>query len=149
MVRAHDRNRIPIGWAIDGANRHDSMLLAPTLDAASSRGLLEGIETIWLDRAYDSRVTRQRLAETSIANAEIAAKRRRGSRDAPRRQRLGLRWPVERTNSWLSNYGQLRRNTDRRVVHRLAQLALVVTLLIVAKLIDRQKSTPAAMAPIR
>ena len=26
---------------------------------------------------------------------------------------LGMRWTVERTNSWLSNYGQLRRNTDR------------------------------------
>ncbi len=29
---------------------------------------------------------------------------------------MGLRWPVERTNSWLSNYGQLRRNTDRNLV---------------------------------
>lgn len=38
----------------------------------------------------------------------------------------GLRWPVERTNSWLSNFGQLRRNTDRRTNHRLAQLALAV-----------------------
>jgi hypothetical protein len=26
---------------------------------------------------------------------------------------LGLRWIVEAANSWLSNYGQLRRNTDR------------------------------------
>src|SRR5438128_6363436 len=23
---------------------------------------------------------------------------------------LGMRWPIERTNSWLSNFGQLRRN---------------------------------------
>ena len=27
--------------------------------------------------------------------------------------RLGLRWIVEATNTWWSNYGQLRRNTDR------------------------------------
>jgi hypothetical protein len=33
---------------------------------------------------------------------------------------LGMRWPVERTNSWLSNFGQLRRNTDRFVHRRLA-----------------------------
>ena len=32
--------------------------------------------------------------------------------------RFGLRWIVESTNSWLSNYGQLRRNTDRRSAHR-------------------------------
>jgi hypothetical protein len=47
-----------------------------------------------------------------------------------------MRWPVERTNSWLSNFGQLRRNTDRAVAHRLAQMALAITLLITAKLID-------------
>jgi hypothetical protein len=47
-----------------------------------------------------------------------------------------MRWPVERTNSWLSNFGQLRRNTDRRIAHRLAQLSLAIVLLITAKLID-------------
>ncbi len=49
---------------------------------------------------------------------------------------LGMRWPIERTNSWLSNFGQLRRNTDRRIEHRLAQLALAIVALITAKLID-------------
>jgi len=53
-------------------------------------------------------------------------------------------WPIERTNSWLSNFGQLRRNTDRRITHRLAQLALAVALLITAKLIDwRDRWSPA------
>ena len=32
-----DRNGIPIGWAIDGANRHDSVLLGPTLDDAGAK----------------------------------------------------------------------------------------------------------------
>ncbi len=49
---------------------------------------------------------------------------------------LGMRWPVERTNSWLSNFGQLRRNTDRCSAHRLAQMALAVVFLLTAKLID-------------
>ena len=49
---------------------------------------------------------------------------------------LGMRWTVERTNSWLTNYGQLRRNTDRRIHHRLAQLALVIALIITIKLIN-------------
>ena len=57
---------------------------------------------------------------------------------------LGMRWPVERTNSQLSNFGQLRRNTDRRPQHRLAQLALAIALLICAKLIDwRNRWNPA------
>jgi len=61
-----------------------------------------------------------------------------GTADGPKLVPLGMRWPIERTNSWLSNFGQLRRNTDRRVAHRLAQLALAVALLITAKLIDWQ-----------
>ena len=52
-----------------------------------------------------------------------------------------MRWTVERTNSWLSNYGQLRRNTDRRIQHRLTQLAVV--LIIAIKLINwRNRRNP-------
>ena len=42
-----DRNGIPIGWAIEGANRNDSILLEATLDDAAERGLLADVETIW------------------------------------------------------------------------------------------------------
>jgi hypothetical protein len=48
---------------------------------------------------------------------------------------LGMRWPVERTNSWLSNFGQLRRNTDRFIHHRLDSIALAIALVITIKLI--------------
>jgi hypothetical protein len=46
-----------------------------------------------------------------------------------------MRWPVERTNSWLPNFGQLRRNTDRFITHRLATLALAIALILTIKLI--------------
>ncbi len=62
---------------------------------------------------------------------------------------MGLRWPVERTNSWLSNYGQLRRNTDRTTAHRLAQFAFVVALLLTAKLIDWRNRWSPTLSPIR
>jgi transposase len=107
-----DAKGIPIGWVADGANRNDSVLLAPTLDDAATRGLLADVETIWLDRGYDSEATRQRLAERALDDAVIARKRKRGSKAPKTNQPMGLRWPVERTNSWLSNFGGLRRNTD-------------------------------------
>jgi transposase len=144
-----DKNGIPIGWTIDGANRNDSVLLAPTLDDAANRGLLCEIETLWLDRGYDSAVTRERLAEREIDDAIIAKKRKRGSNAPKTSQPMGLRWPVERTNSWLSNFGQLRRNTDRKTVHRLAQLALAVAILLTAKLIDWRNRWSQDLAPIR
>jgi hypothetical protein len=50
--------------------------------------------------------------------------------------RLGLRWVVEATKTWWSNYGQLRRNTDRRARHRHAALCRATAILIVGRLID-------------
>jgi transposase len=137
---ATDTNGVPIGWVADGANRNDSVLLAPTLDDVAKRGLLDDIETLWLDRGYDSELTRTRLAERGIEDAVIAKKRKQGQ-DAgtTKRQPMGLRWPVERTNSWLSNFGQMRRNTDRFSAHRLAQFALAVALIITVKLVKWAK----------
>ena len=83
------------------------------------------------------------------ARCEIRGKRRRGTAATKRAVPLGLRWPVERSNSWFTNFGQLRRNTDRSVVHRLAQLALAVTSLITAKLIDWRNRWAGRPAPIR
>jgi transposase len=144
-----DRFGIPVGWTIDGANRNDSILLAATLDSAAIRGLLDEVDTIWLDRGYDSDVTRQRLAERNVDDAVIATKRKRGSTEPTKNQPMGLRWPVERTNSWLSNFGQLRRNTDRKTPHRLAQFALAVAFLLTAKLIDWRNRWSPTPPPIR
>jgi transposase len=144
-----DAKGIPIGWVADGANRNDSVLLAPTLDDAATRGLLADVETIWLDRGYDSEATRQRLAERALDDAVIARKRKRGSKAPKTNQPMGLRWPVERTNSWLSNFGGLRRNTDRKTIHRLAQFALAVAFLLTAKLIDWRNRWSPGSVPIR
>ena len=79
----------------------------------------------------------------------IAKKRKRGACEGTKNQPMGLRWPVERTNSWLSNFGQLRRNTDRKTIHRLAQFALAVALLLIAKLIDWRNRWSRGLSPIR
>jgi transposase len=140
---------IPFGWTADGANRNDSVLLEPTLEDASSRGFLEQVVTIWLDRGYDSAATRERLASFEIDDAVIAKKRKRGSTGPTPRQPMGLRWQVERTNSWLTNFGGLRRNNDRKTEHRLAQLALAIAFIITAKLIDWRNRWMPDLSPIR
>jgi transposase len=144
-----EKNGIPIGWTIEGANRNDCILLEPTMTSAAERGLLGDIETIWLDAGYDSAATRTLLVTNGITDAVIARQRRHGEPKAAKRTKMGLRWPVERTNSWLSNYGQLRRNTDRKSVHRLAQLALAITFLLAAKLIDWRNRWMPELSPIR
>lgn len=135
-----DRSGIPIGWTTDGANRHDTVLFTPTLDQATRRGLLGDIETLHLDRGYDSKAVWSTCSELGLEDVVCTRQRRDGKKAgvkrSPKPRPLGMRWPVERTNSWLSNFGQLRRNTDRTIAHRLAQMALAIALLITAKLID-------------
>jgi hypothetical protein len=44
-----------------------------------------------------------------------------------------MRWIVEAAYTWWSNYGQLRRNTNRRTHHYHAALCLATTILIVGR----------------
>jgi len=144
-----DRAGIPLSWSADGANRNDCVLLVPTLAGVVTTGLVTDIETIWLDRGYDHDTTRAELKAVGIDDAVIAKRRKRGQAKRALKVPLGLRWPVERTNSWLSNFGQLRRNTDRKVRHRLAQFALAVVFLLTAKLIDWRNRWSPGCVPIR
>lgn len=146
---ATDRSGIPIGWATDGANRHDQKLLDATLGAVLRRGLLDDVATVHLDRGYDADTVRQTMADHEIADVVIARRRTTGRATAKRQVPLGLRWPVERTNAWLANFGQLRRNTDRKIAHRLAQFALAVVFVITAKLIDWRNRWSPGCVPIR
>ena len=63
---ATDKAGIPLGWAADGANRHDIPLLKPTLAFVEQTGLLDEIETLHLDRGYDANTVRDLLGELGI-----------------------------------------------------------------------------------
>jgi transposase len=132
---ATDRAGIPVGWVVDAANRNDPLLVAPTLDAVAARGLLEEIGTLHLDRGYDAGTVRQACADRGLTDVVCPRRRPPGKGRVKKRAALGLRWPVERTNSWLSNFGQLRRNTDRAIAHRSAALGLAIVLIVTVKLV--------------
>ena len=147
---AADAAVIPVGWAAAGANRNDIMLFEPTIGEISRRELHHDIDTVHLDRGYIGDRVDQAADKLGITDIVRAPKQQRtGGGAEPKAVPLGLRWTVERTNSWLSNYGQLRRNTDRRPEHRLAQLALAVTLIITVKLIDHHSRWQSHQPPIR
>ncbi len=90
---AVDARGIPLGVVTAPANRHDSPLLAQTLDAARALGLLPEGTSIRLDRGYDSQATREKLRDRGLI-PEISEK----GRPAP--VAATGRWIVERTNSW-------------------------------------------------
>lgn len=138
---ATDAQGIPLGWVAGAANRTDMVLFPGTLEAVDDQGLLEDIDTLHLDRGYNNGVVRRQAADlgiTRIVAPPIRGRRTEGT--APTLHvPLGRRRAVERTHSWLSNYGQLRRSTDRKVAHRQAQLAFVVAILLIAKLLDHRR----------
>jgi len=142
---ATDGNGVLLGWAIAGANRSDLKLLIPTLRDIARHQPLDRIGTIHLDRYYDFPKIRRQLQDHGLTNPNIQRRKPIGGTRPPSNQQLGHRWVVEGTHSWLSNYGQLRRNTDRRTIHRHAQLCLAATLIIAIKLINQQHQQP----PIR
>src|SRR5664279_182022 len=67
-----DRAGIPIGWTTDGANRHDTVLFSTTLEPAVRRGLLCDIETLHLDRGYDSKGVQPPCTELGLADVICA-----------------------------------------------------------------------------
>ena len=66
-----DGNGIPLGRVLAGANRHDSPLLAPTLDRLADLGPLPEHITVHLDAGYDSAKTRE-PSPTAGCHGEIA-----------------------------------------------------------------------------
>ena len=103
-----DSEGIPLGVVAAGANRHDSPLLAPTLEALRTLGGLPESVSVHLDRGYDSKLTRRLLEERGLAG--VISER---GRSAPlwHHQTLG-----HRTNQLLDQRPQ-----EASVVHREAR----------------------------
>ena len=115
---------VPIATVSAPANTVDHALLAETLDALKDFQPLPEHVTVHLDAGYDYRPCREVLTERGL-HGEIA------HRGTPAPIQVGRRWVVERTNSWLNDFGRLRRCTERRrdcVDAYLALAAAIVTI---------------------
>jgi transposase len=97
---------IPLDRVLAPANRHDSVLLAATLDKLDEIGPLPDEITVHLDAGYDSQKTRTELESRSM-KGEIAHKGDKAPVQA------GQRWHVERTNAWHNNFNKVQRCYER------------------------------------
>jgi transposase len=98
---------IPLGRVLAGAHRHDSPLLAPTLDLLEDLGPRPDRITVHLDAGYDSGKTRDTLTARGL-HGQIARKGEKAPIQA------GQRWHVERTNAWHNSFNRLQRCYERR-----------------------------------
>ena len=126
---AVDAEGIPIGSVTAPANRHDSPLLVPTLEHASASvgAMLDGT-SVYLDRGYDSDLTRRRLEDRGLL-AEISKKGKPAPLQATKR------WVVERTSSWHNAHKKLVWCTERRGVVIDFWVAFSEVVIIVRRLI--------------
>ena len=99
---AVDAKGIPLGSVSAPANRHDSPLLVPTMEAASEAlGALPEGASVHLDRGYDSSLTRERVKERGLG-WEISGK--------------GKPAPYWATNRWVVERTSARHNAHKKLV---------------------------------
>jgi len=98
---------IPLDRVLAPASRHDSPLLAPTLDKLTGLGPLPKDIRVHLDAGYDSQATRAELAGRGMTG-QIAHKGEKAPIQA------SGRWQVERTNAWHNAFNRLQRCYERR-----------------------------------
>ncbi|GAA2280048.1 IS5-like element ISCgl6 family transposase [Kitasatospora cystarginea] len=125
---------IPLGRVLAGANRHDSPLLAPTLDLLDDLGPLPDVITVHLDAGYDSDKTRTELAARNL-HGRIAHKGEKAPIQASQR------WYVERTRAWQNAFHRLARCYERRKTVVNAFFDLADTIITVRSLIRRAWTT--------
>ncbi len=128
-----DGNGIPLAVAVDGANRHDSKLLAATLD-----GLVvlhpepeQCEQHLCLDKGYDYEFVR---SEVEGRGYEHHIRGRREERVRHHPDGKARRWVVERTISWLNRSRRLLVRWEKKKENYLAFVHLACAQLIFAKL---------------
>ncbi|MGW1848909.1 IS5 family transposase [Streptomyces sp. NPDC001966] len=125
---------IPLGRVLAGANRHDSPLLAQTLDRLDDLGPLPDNITVHLDAGYDSDKTRALLNERGL-HGRIAHKGEKAPIQASHR------WHVELTHAWQNAFQRLARCYERRATVINAFFDLADAIITVRSLIRRAWTT--------
>ena len=101
-----DAEGIPVGLAVDGANRHDMKLVRATVDSVAvprPAPTPDQPQGMCLDKGYDFDEVRRTLEEFGFT-AHI---RSRGEEAKAIKKEAGFkarRWVVERTHGWLNRF---------------------------------------------
>jgi putative transposase len=115
---------VPIGLAIEGANRHDMKLVRPTIESIvieRPEPSQEQPQGMCLDKGYDYDEVRDILREFGFT-AHI---RSRGEEAKAIKREAGFkarRWMVERSHSWMNRFRRLLVRWDKKPENYLALL---------------------------
>ena len=122
---------VPIGLAVDGANRNDFKLAKETLESipVARPGAADGArQGLCLDKGYDYDEVRD-LAKEFGYTAHIRSRGEEAQalkRDARRKAR---RWVVERTHSWLNRFRRILIRWEKKAENYLGLLHLACAII--------------------
>ena len=129
--RLTEGHGIPIGLALEGANRPDMQLVRPTLDSLvvkRPQPTEAPPQGMGLDKGYDDQEVRDSVEECGCT----APIRSRGEEAQARQEQAGQkarRWVVERTHAWMNRCRRLVVRWDKKPEHSMAFLHFACALI--------------------
>lgn len=122
-----EANGVPVGLAVEGANRHDKELVEATLESipvARPEPTADKPQGMCLDKGYDYHDTRDLVREFGFT-AHVRA----GGEEAKALKReagfKARRWVVERTPSWMNRFRRILIRWEKKVENYFGMLHLV------------------------
>jgi putative transposase len=112
-----DGGGLPVGLAVEGANRNDFKMARPTIESIPVQRpepTAEHPQGMCLDKGYDYDEVRDLMAEFGFT-AHIRA---RGAEAKALKQEAGFkarRWVVERTHSWMNRFRRVLIRWDKQL----------------------------------
>ena len=107
---------VPIGVAVDGANRHDMKLVRATIEsivAERPEATEEEPQGMCLDKGYDYDEVRELLEEFGFT-AHIRGRGEEAKELKAEAGKRARRWVVERAHSWLNRFRRLLVRWDKK-----------------------------------
>jgi transposase len=107
---------VPIGLAVDGANRHDMKLVRATIESIvveRPEVTEEQPQGMCLDKGYDYDEVREILVEFGFT-AHIRARGEEAKTLAEEAGRKARRWVVERSHSWMNRFRRILIRWDKK-----------------------------------
>jgi len=122
---------VPVGLAVDGANRHDMKLVRATLESLVTERpepTPDAPQGLCLDKGYDYDEVRAILTEFGFT-AHIRSRGEEARELAAEAGKRLRRWVVERSHSWMNRFRRILIRWEKKPEHYLAFLHFACALI--------------------
>ena len=122
---------MPIGLAVEGANRHDMKLVRETIESIvvdRPQPTKEQPQGMCLDKGYDYQEVRDTLQEFGFT-AHIRARGEEAKELKAEAGRRARRWVVERTHSWMNRFRRILIRWEKKAQNYIAFLHFACALI--------------------